>query len=90
MEQYRLVIQILESEIRNSKPESSVYFLLGKTYAMVGENQQAIMAMTLAQDYMEHKSSSIIKDAIGKRESLLTSEKLFAKTEESPDTSFQI
>jgi predicted Zn-dependent protease len=65
MKEYRMVIQILENEVQNSKPESSVYFLLGKTYAIVGEVEQAITAMTLAQDYLEHKSSSIIKDAIG-------------------------
>ncbi|KAJ3358344.1 hypothetical protein HDU91_005249 [Kappamyces sp. JEL0680] len=80
MQQYRMVIQILENEVRNSKPESSVYFLLGKTYAMTGEIQQAIMAMTLAQDYLEHKSSSIIKDAI---------EKLFL-CKDGMDSSFQI
>ena len=65
-----MVIQILEKEVQNSKPESSVYFLLGKAYALSGDIQQAVMAMTLAQDFLEHKSSSIIKDAI---------EKLFAK-----------
>jgi predicted Zn-dependent protease len=66
MGEYNTVIEILEKEIQNSKPESSVYFLLGKAYARSGNTQQAVMAMTLAQDFLEHKSSSIIKDAIEK------------------------
>lgn len=73
MGEYRIVVQILEQEMQSSTPESSVYFLLGKAHAMLGDTRKAILAMTLAQDFLEHKSSSIIKDAI---------EKLFKSTDE--------
>ena len=66
MEMYEDVVEVLGNEVRNAKPESSVYFLLGKAFAKLGQTQDAIMAMTHAQDYVEHKSSSIIKDAIEK------------------------
>lgn len=73
MEEYQLVQEILEREIQTSKAESSVYFLLGKTYAKLGKTKDAIIAMTFAQDYSEHKSSNIIKDEI---------EKLFSSEDE--------
>lgn len=65
MEQYDLVVDILKEEVQNARSESSVYFLLGKAHAKLGNTQDAVMAMTLAQDTIEHKSSSIIKEAIG-------------------------
>jgi predicted Zn-dependent protease len=67
MEEYELCKQILEEEVQVSKPDSSMYFLLGKTYGKLGMNKEAISALTLAQDYKEHKSCSLIKDAIGSR-----------------------
>jgi hypothetical protein len=68
------VIKLLEYLVANCKPESRVYFLLGKTYQRLGKIKEAICMMTMAQDYMEHKSSSIIKDAV---------EKLFKEDESS-------
>jgi predicted Zn-dependent protease len=65
MEEYELCRQILEEEVQESRPESGMYFLLGKTYGKLGMNREAISALTLAQDYTEHKSCSMIKDAIG-------------------------
>jgi anaphase-promoting complex subunit 3 len=65
LEDYQEVRVILENLIKIGKPESKIYFLYGKTLAKLGLVQEAIVAMTLAQDYLEHKSSSIIKDAIG-------------------------
>ena len=67
MEEYQEVIDLMNQEIANSKPQSNVYFLLGKALAKVGRKQDAIQAMTFAQDFLQHKSSSIIKDFIGKR-----------------------
>jgi anaphase-promoting complex subunit 3 len=65
MEEYEECKDILENEIASCKPESGMYFLLGKTYAKLGMNREAVVAMTMAQDYMEHKSCTMIKDAIG-------------------------
>lgn len=66
MGKYNEVQKILEYEISNTKPDTQVLFLLGRTFAKLGAKQNAIKYMTLAQDYQEHKSSSIIKDSIGK------------------------
>ncbi|KAJ3258732.1 hypothetical protein HK103_003326 [Boothiomyces macroporosus] len=70
MGKYNEVQKILEYEISNTKPDTQVLFLLGRTFAKLGAKQSAIKYMTLAQDYQEHKSSSIIKDSIGKLSSL--------------------
>ncbi|KAJ2997373.1 hypothetical protein HDV02_005570 [Globomyces sp. JEL0801] len=64
MDEYETVIEILENELKVGKPETSIYFILGKTYAKVGRDHDAITALTLAQDYQEHKPSSLIKDAL--------------------------
>ena len=66
MKRYRECIEILTAEVSNSRPESSVYFLLGKSWACLGEGGKAIEMMTMAQDYSAQKSSSLIKDAIEK------------------------
>jgi hypothetical protein len=65
MQEYQECKEILESEITSSKPESGMYFLLGKTYSKLGMNREAVVAMTMAQDYREHKNCTMIKDAIG-------------------------
>ena len=65
MEAYEEVVKLMSNEASNSKTQSNVYFLLGKALAKIGKRQEAIKAMTLAQDYLQHKSSSIIKDFIG-------------------------
>ncbi|KAJ3272162.1 hypothetical protein HDV01_005927 [Terramyces sp. JEL0728] len=66
MGEYDAVKMILEKEIANTKPDSQVLFMLGRVFAKLGSKQDAIKYMTLAQDFQEHKSSSIIKDSIGK------------------------
>jgi anaphase-promoting complex subunit 3 len=65
MGEYEQVKEILELEVSSSTPDSGMYFLLGKTYSKLDMNQEAILAMTFAQDYMEHKSCIMIKEAIG-------------------------
>ena len=66
MKRYEEVIEVMLKETQNSKPQCNVYFLLGKAFAKIGKKQDAIKAMTFAQDFLQHKSSSIIKDFIGK------------------------
>ncbi|KAJ3322202.1 anaphase-promoting complex subunit cdc27 [Boothiomyces sp. JEL0866] len=79
MQRYEDVQKLLQNEILNTKPDTQVLFLLGRTFAKLGLKQNAIKYMTLAQDYQEHKSSSIIKDSIGI--CYLKLEKLFSKEE---------
>ncbi|KAI8910285.1 hypothetical protein EDD86DRAFT_205012 [Gorgonomyces haynaldii] len=59
-------IKILEKLIQFSKPNSQVYFLLGKCYAATGRVKDACLSYTLAQDFKDHKSISRIRDALDK------------------------
>ncbi|TPX37065.1 hypothetical protein SmJEL517_g01116 [Synchytrium microbalum] len=67
--------------------ECNVYFLMGKVYKRLGQNQRAIHYLTMAQDHQAHGSTNIIKDAIDKvsdgieEDDTLSFDELFKKFE---------
>jgi anaphase-promoting complex subunit 3 len=59
-------LNILEHLSETDPGESNVFFLMGKVYAKLGQNEQAMSAFTIAQDVSGPKSISVIHDEIGK------------------------